>query len=253
MKLQDHYLFSDFISEHSYPHFILIGGHYSASQILEPFVKENNIKDFIFVKPYQSYKTFLGKDIINYSLLNEVANSLKNNFDRSIEDIKIVFHDKKPLKPEIHIKQEGQQSRPIELFGGGMNRTINILLALTNKRKKVVCVDDLGGGLHHSIIKKVWNDIMYYAIKNEVQFIANTHNRDLITDIAIDIQRGDKRYISEIELSNDSQPFYYMRVEKNADRKVNYNNYSATEGLFIKKLYAPEVLVAAIDANLEIF
>ena len=26
MKLQDHYLFSDFISEHSYPHFILIGG-----------------------------------------------------------------------------------------------------------------------------------------------------------------------------------------------------------------------------------
>ena len=44
-----------------------------------------------------------------------------------------------------------------------------------------------------------------------------------------------------------------MRVEKNADRKVDYNNYSATDGVFIKKLYEPKVLLAAIDANLEIF
>ena len=130
------------------------------------------------------------------------------NGERFIKAMQIVHPDLKSLsvlfvnsKPMIY-GDIGKQKIPLSLMGGGINRLMSILLAISFAKNGVVLIDELENGFHHSVLPRVWEVITQHAKSCNTQIIATTHSLDLMK--------------SAIEgVPKDLQPdFQYRRIER---------------------------------------
>ncbi len=115
--------------------------------------------------------------------------------------------------PRVRLKNE-EAPRPLKNFGEGMNRLLTIALGLVNAENKILLIDEIDLGLHHSIQDKLWEIVFSTAKKLNVQVFATTHSRDCVEAFSTVSQNyGD--------MGN------YFRLQKNRDsdgfRAVNYD------------------------------
>ena len=108
----------------------------------------------------------------------------------------------------------GEQKIPLSLMGGGINRLMSILLAISASKNRVVFIDELENGFHHSVLPRVWEVITKHAKSCNTQIIATTHSWELIS--------------SAIEgVPEDLRPdFQYRRLERQKNstfRTVDYD------------------------------
>jgi hypothetical protein len=69
---------------------------------------------------------------------------------------------------------------PLAVCGEGFVRLFSIVVELTASRGGVLLIDEIDNGLHHSVMKPLWNLLAVLAIKHDVQIFGTTHNEDLI-------------------------------------------------------------------------
>lgn len=71
---------------------------------------------------------------------------------------------------------------PISLknLGDGANRILQIAIALASARGKLLLIDEIESGLHHSVQETLWDKIFYYAQKWDIQVFATTHSQDTV-------------------------------------------------------------------------
>lgn len=74
---------------------------------------------------------------------------------------------------------------PITMLGSGTRRLLSMILNLLSKPGGVVLIDEIGQGLHHSILTKVWGALYAAAKLADVQIFATTHSKECI-DALID-------------------------------------------------------------------
>ena len=74
----------------------------------------------------------------------------------------------------------GKQKIPLSLMGGGINRLMSFLLAISMAESGVVFIDELENGFHHSVLPRVWEVITKHAKNCNTQIIATTHSYELI-------------------------------------------------------------------------
>ena len=69
---------------------------------------------------------------------------------------------------------------PLEIMGDGMKRIARLSLAIASTPGGVVLVDEIENGVHHTVMPKVWEALMRFAHKADVQIIATTHSYECI-------------------------------------------------------------------------
>ncbi|MDH4202431.1 MAG: AAA family ATPase [Phycisphaerae bacterium] len=103
--------------------------------------------------------------------VQEVVNLLKE-IDQRIEDI--ALNEIGLLEVDLGLPN----FIPANLLGGGISRFLSIALAMLNFR--VVLIDEIENGLHHSSQRKIWNAVFSWAQKVDVQVFATTHSWEAI-------------------------------------------------------------------------
>lgn len=69
---------------------------------------------------------------------------------------------------------------PMNSLGDGMQRILEIALALVNSKGGVLLIDEFENGLHYSVQPDMWQLIFRVARDLNVQVFATTHNWDCI-------------------------------------------------------------------------
>ena len=69
---------------------------------------------------------------------------------------------------------------PLPVMGEGMTRIARIVLAISATRKGVVLIDEIENGLHHSVLKAVWQVVEGAARQFGTQVFATTHSLECV-------------------------------------------------------------------------
>lgn len=133
--------------------------------------------------------------------------------------------------PTIHAELESQDRlMPMSLLGDGVTRLLSMALIIgSGPAGGIVLVDEIENGLHHSVMKSVWQGIAQFAREFDTQVFATTHSRECI--------RAAHEAFSEDEI-------YDFRLHR-LDR-VN------GEGDVRAVTYEPDILEASFRIGLEV-
>ena len=69
---------------------------------------------------------------------------------------------------------------PLWLLGGGINHLAHIVLAILEEDGRVVLIDEIENGVHHSALPNVWRVIDRAAVAAGAQVFATTHSRECV-------------------------------------------------------------------------
>lgn len=69
---------------------------------------------------------------------------------------------------------------PLRSLGDGMQRVLNIALALVNAKNGIVLIDEVENGIHHGVQLELWQMIFELAHRLNIQVFATTHDWDCL-------------------------------------------------------------------------
>ncbi len=140
---------------------------------------------------------------------------------------------------DIDVRSDGVRTRlhghsgPVSMgrLGDGIMQTLKIAIGLVSAKKtakKLLLIDEIELGLHHSVQLLLWEKIFHYATLWQVQVFATTHSQDAVrtfTEVAGRPQNIGKSC--------------YFRLERDAKDKIN------------AVVYDMEQLTTSIEYDLE--
>lgn len=101
-------------------------------------------------------------------------------------------------------------------LGDGMNRMVDLILAMHEVPRGMIFIDEIENGLHHTFHKAVWKVINEISKKRTIQVFATTHSYEMI-QAAHEAFKNDAPY-----------EFRYHRLDRKSDddiEAVTYNKY----------------------------
>ena len=136
----------------------------------------------------------------------ELIDILNKIFDEKIADI---INSNNII--EVFVDKH-QGAIPFSFLGGGMNRALALFLDIASDRK-VLLIDEIENGLHHSKIKSILTHLFKNSIQRKIQLFITTHNKDVITtinDILKDEENKDiAKFFNYYRLFKNDQPTLY--------------------------------------------
>lgn len=79
------------------------------------------------------------------------------------------------------IKRHGRAKEPLRRLGDGIERLLQLILALVNARGGILLLDEVENGIHYRVQPDLWRLIFTVAAELDVQVFAATHSWDCIT------------------------------------------------------------------------
>lgn len=115
---------------------------------------------------------------------------------------------------------------PLKAMGDGINRILNLTLALVNSDGGFLLIDECENGLHHSIQDKLWEIIFEIAEKLDIQVFATTHSNDSINSFAKVLEKNARLdgALFRLERKQDSviaNPFSKEEITVAANQGIN--------------------------------
>ena len=128
----------------------------------------------------------------------------------------------------IHGELDGMPRKiPVAYMGGGMVHLLRIILHMVTYRQPILLIDEIDGGIHHSIMAKFWEGVVKAAHRFDCQVIATTHSYECL--------QAAREGVSGCH----EDEFCYVRLErKGAEVKAKTYNY--------------ERFSTALDSNMEL-
>ena len=80
----------------------------------------------------------------------------------------------------IYVDLGLKEKIPAIHFGQGFIRLLSIYSELIASGKKVLLIDEVENGLHHSILTEIWRGLLHAAEQEDVQVFATTHSYECI-------------------------------------------------------------------------
>lgn len=125
------------------------------------------------------------------------------------------------------IKLEGiKELLPLKSLGDGINRLLNIILALVNAKDGYLLLDEVENGLYWAVHPKLWEVIFHLSEQLNVQVFATTHSLDCV--------KGFSKIWSEMP-----------------EQGVFYRLESAQEGLITGTKYTADLLEKTLKHDVE--
>ncbi len=90
------------------------------------------------------------------------------------------------VKKERTLVRLENEQLPVTLknLGDGASRILQIAIALASAKDKLLLIDEIELGLHHSVLEILWDKIFHYAQKWNIQVFATTHSQDVVKTFA---------------------------------------------------------------------
>jgi AAA15 family ATPase/GTPase len=147
--------------------------------------------------------SIITNSIITAQLLSELS---KVNADAEIQQaMTSIYHEISNLKveltsgiPEIHCNYVGISRKvPLSLVSNGMTKVLCILLFIASQKNGVVMVDEIENGIYYKTLPKMWELIIEFCNKFNVQFFASTHSKECLEKLnpLIEKRQNDFRLI----------------------------------------------------------
>lgn len=97
-------------------------------------------------------------------------------------------------------------SRPVSIgfLGDGVGRLLSMALAFREARRGIILIDEVENGLHHSVLKNVWEELNWLSREFEVQVFATTHSEECMVAARDAFSAADDRtlYIHRLSLQD---------------------------------------------------
>ena len=112
---------------------------------------------------------------------------------------------------------------PLPLLGDGIRRVASLVLAIGAARGGVVLVDEIENGIHHSVMKSIWEVVVEAATTFNTQIFATTHSQECIQSA------------HEVFRTRENYNFRLHRLDRDGDqiRAVSYDQESLEGALSI--------------------
>ena len=183
-------------------------------------------KDEVVYIPYQGQSSYFKKLWDNINLTPKEEDVLNILRDTILPSLKRIGFSKDEFRVLLDSTTE---PIPIGRLGDGVQRILAIALALANAQNKILLIDELELGLHHSIQEQLWELIFKYSSEWNIQAFITTHSEDAI------------------------RKFYYVASQQQYRNnatfiRLQYDRYNKLEAI----KYDVERLESAIELNLEI-
>ena len=87
-------------------------------------------------------------------------------------------------EPTLYLKRKGEKRLPLSLFGDAMNRVAEIILKLVNSEHKILLIDEIENGIHHTNQRNFWRILFRLAVELDTQIFATTHSLEMLQAFA---------------------------------------------------------------------
>jgi len=119
---------------------------------------------------------------------------------------------------------------PIISMGQGINRLLEWLIGIGSMTNGILCIDEIENGLHYSAMPKILGALHNFAEQQNIQIFATTHSEEMIHTA-----------YKTFEADGNQDVIRFYRLDQD------------DETLMIDaKLYTPDILQTAIEADFEI-
>jgi predicted ATP-binding protein involved in virulence len=149
------------------------------------------------------------EDAMRYSSLREqgreeIVLDALGAIDSSIKRLEVLS----PLGSSMLYAELSSGRRiPLPLLGDGAVRLVRTLLTMSLATQGILLIDEVGYGLHYSVLSEVWTTISKAAQVFNTQVIATTHSFEIIR--AAHLSFSDK---------GEYDRFGYIRLEKTGEK-----------------------------------
>ncbi len=179
-------------------------------------IKSNNNSQIYNLDKHLFKRRYITTDSVNFHLINSQGDNIINSaklWDKITlsEKEQLIIDALKIIEPDINrLSFVGESNYvrnsrypivklnttkniyPLKAMGDGINRILNLVLALVNSDGGYLLIDECENGLHHSIQDKLWEIIFETAEKLNVQVFATTHSNDTINSFAKVLERNNR-------------------------------------------------------------
>jgi predicted ATP-dependent endonuclease of OLD family len=69
---------------------------------------------------------------------------------------------------------------PVTQMGQGFNRLLDIYSEIVAAEAKVLLIDEIENGIHHSVLETIWNGLFHASLEVGVQIFATTHSWECV-------------------------------------------------------------------------
>ncbi len=212
-------------------------------------IKSNGISQIYNLDRHLFRRRYTVLDSINFHLINSKGDDFMNSaslWDKITltEKEELVIDALKIIEPNINrLSFIGEDSfrntrypivkldtakgiYPLKAMGDGINRILNLTLALVNSDEGFLLIDECENGLHHSVQEKLWDIIFDIASKLNIQVFATTHSNDSINAFAKVLEKDNKvdGSLYRLERKKDSiiaNPFSKEEIKEAAKQGIN--------------------------------
>ena len=87
-------------------------------------------------------------------------------------------------EPTLYLRRKGEKRLPLSLFGDAINRVAEIILKLVNNKYKILLVDEIENGIHHTSQREFWRVLFRLAVELDTQIFATTHSLEMLQAFA---------------------------------------------------------------------
>ena len=134
-------------------------------------------------------------------------------FEPGLTDLRLGTNDSQHV---IEAEMGLPQLVSLNNLGDGMNRMLELILAMYEVRGGVMFIDEIENGLHYTILKKIWQLIDGVSKQLDIQVFATTHSYEMI------------EAAHEAFKDDDPYEFRYHRLDRKPDgiiEAVTYNKF----------------------------
>lgn len=93
---------------------------------------------------------------------------------------------------------------PLKNLGDGAQRMLLMTIALVSAKDKILLIDEIEAGLHHTVQEGLWLKIFEYAKKWNIQVFATTHSEDTV-----------KAFTYAMEQADNAETGAFFRLQQN--------------------------------------
>ena len=155
---------------------------------------------------------------------------LKGNYNKVLNFCQVIdsqISDIDTFESEIFIKRKDEKFIPLRLWGDALNKVIGYFLQILNGNYKILLIDEIENGIHHTNQQKFWTMLFDLAKEFDIQIFATSHSAEMIDAF----QRVGKQKKSECKAM-------YFELSRNQDTNkiiTNKLNMDSLEYEIIKK------------------
>ena len=104
---------------------------------------------------------------------------------------------------------------PLNFMGGGFRRYFSILVPMLGHNSECVFIDEIENGLHYSNLSKLWNALIQFSVRNNIQLFLTTHSLETMESL--------KNVLEDEEMAEYRDKVKVFKVAKT--EKKGYQTY----------------------------